>query len=600
MASITSWTRLEPRARQEEMGTALQARVWDPLWLLARQWQVGELTAENAGSPVAARIDAECAQPTRYMAGTLLGGTADRSRARDFNTCVLPLETLVERERLHEDAPASVEQRYENPRSNLRVAAEAGLHFLRLLAAKDMAEQYRNKYVDTFPLRAPAAAEVSRFDADTQRWFAVVADRVVDGTLLYASLAPLYNTATGTLGDLPREPSIDPTHRDAVTSVAEAWLRWYSALLSELPAGEQASWNAERMEYQFAIAAPLPASGGAELVLEASEYVDGRLDWFAFNARPGTALGATAVVPSNPALLTRTFIPTPIRYPGMPSNGWFEMEDAQVNFGAVDAAPEDLARLLLVDFALVYSDDWFVIPVELEVGSLCRVRSLVITDSFGATTAVPHYAAVDAQPSGWRMFCVAAGNSLGADTAAGDVFFLPPTLDGVIESRPAEEVLLLRDEIANMAWAVERVVESASGRPLDRFQLAQERRRREQDDPARETPAPLAPFVYRLASDVPENWIPLVPQRVNAGDRPISIRLRSNGAPSTLRGRVIDPKGVSLFDETVPRAGARVTRTYQLARWIDGSTHLWSGRRTGVGQGEGSSGLRFDLVEPRK
>ena len=47
-----------------------------------------------------------------------------------------------------------------------------------------------------------------------------------------------------------------------------------------------------------------------------------------------------------------------------------------------------------------------------------------------------------------------------------------------------------------------------------------------------------------------------------------------------------------------PNKGIRVTRSYQFTRWIDGSSHLWIGRRKGVGSGEGSSGLRFDSLEP--
>ena len=49
--------------------------------------------------------------------------------------------------------------------------------------------------------------------------------------------------------------------------------------------------------------------------------------------------------------------------------------------------------------------------------------------------------------------------------------------------------------------------------------------------------------------------------------------------------------------EEVPRACARITRAWQLARWTDGSTHLWIGRRKQPGRGEGSSGLRFDVIE---
>jgi hypothetical protein len=63
-------------------------------------------------------------------------------------------------------------------------------------------------------------------------------------------------------------------------------------------------------------------------------------------------------------------------------------------------------------------------------------------------------------------------------------------------------------------------------------------------------------------------------------------------------GRVLGTGPLAIHDEEVPRAGARVTRAYQYARWIDGSTHLWVGRRKEPGRGEGASALRFDAAEP--
>ncbi len=36
MASITGWTRIEPRSRDATLATTLTARLYDPLWLLAR------------------------------------------------------------------------------------------------------------------------------------------------------------------------------------------------------------------------------------------------------------------------------------------------------------------------------------------------------------------------------------------------------------------------------------------------------------------------------------------------------------------------------------------------------------------------------------
>ena len=65
------------------------------------------------------------------------------------------------------------------------------------------------------------------------------------------------------------------------------------------------------------------------------------------------------------------------------------------------------------------------------------------------------------------------------------------------------------------------------------------------------------------------------------------------------RGRVlVDTDPLRLEEEEVPRSGTDVVRTFQLARWIDGRYLLWSGRHRLTGEGEGSSGLRFDSVSP--
>ena len=123
--------------------------------------------------------------------------------------------------------------------------------------------------------------------------------------------------------------------------------------------------------------------------------------------------------------------------------------------------------------------------------------------------------------------------------------------------------------------------------------------------------APATPVRYRFGSSVPEYWVPLIPtQTLQAGGQP-SNRLRRGVLPAEPvdtsgegivtpgpRGRVLQPdRELLLYDEEVPREGARVTRAFQYARWTDGSTFLWIGRRKRTGRGEGSSGLRFDFVE---
>ncbi len=139
MPSITSWMRLEPRSRNAEMNTSLQARIYDPLWLLARQWQLGEFQGEDNGSPVMARWRAEAARLTRYHSGAIAPNT--RVKPRSYDGSRMPLETLVERETIRPatDQTAKPEK--------LRLAAEAGQQFLRMLEQQPLSRDYRDAFI---------------------------------------------------------------------------------------------------------------------------------------------------------------------------------------------------------------------------------------------------------------------------------------------------------------------------------------------------------------------------------------------------------------------------------------------------------------------
>jgi hypothetical protein len=73
--------------------------------------------------------------------------------------------------------------------------------------------------------------------------------------------------------------------------------------------------------------------------------------------------------------------------------------------------------------------------------------------------------------------------------------------------------------------------------------------------------------------------------------------LRTDGAPGIIAplGRLL-AIDVPLFEEEFAREGIKVERKYRLARWADGSTHLWVARRKEIGATVGSSGLQFDRV----
>jgi hypothetical protein len=574
--------RLEPRIRETGMSAGLQARVYDPLWLLARQWQFGEFQGEDNGSPAAARWRGEVSPLTRYHAGPLSGPLVEGQR---FDGATMPLETLVERERVR-PARGGAER--------LRFAAEAGQQFLRRLEQQAATNRYRPTLKARYPFAPLRPEDRGALDADTLSFLEVVMPRVPDGRELYAVLSAALRPPGGLPGALPADWGIAAADVPAVTAASLWWLQWYETLLSEPADGSAAAWSAERMEYTFAVGARMQTG---EKVLTAREYYSGRTDWHDFDLNPGASLRAD-LDPSG-AVMTQTIVPAPVSYRGMPAARFWEFEDAQVDFGAVDAGPEDLARLLLVEFAITYGNDWFVMPVDLPVGSLCRADSLVVTNTFGERFIIRSSAEAGGQAASWRMFQLAQPALDTNSVMNAGLFLLPPSLVRSVESRPVEEVLFLRDEMANMAWGVERVIESPAERPLDRFQ-----QQRYVATPASEQTSDT--LTYRLATEVPDYWIPLLPVQSPAGLRlRRGMLLEPDGVrePARARGRILVPDpatgdGLSIFEEEIPREGIRVTRSYQLTRWQDGSTHLWIGRRKGVGSGEGSSGLQFDTATP--
>ena len=581
MASITSWIRLEPRGRNAEMNTSLQARIYDPLWLMTRQWQLGEFQGEDNGSPVMSRWRGESGRLTRYHGGLLTPNSMVSGSS--YDTRRTPLETMVERERVRPVAdPIAVPEK-------LRLAAEAGQHFLRMLGQQPLSRDYRPAFVRHYPLPALTPGQRAGLDADSLSFVDLMAGRVADGRRLYADFHP----AGGGGPVIPEALQIVPADLAEVKNAAGLWVGWYEALFSE-PDAANASWLPERLEYAFSVGTRL---GDGERVLTSPEYSEGRLDWYDFDLNPEGSLGGAA--DNAMTDVVGTAIPAPVSFRGMASPRFWEFEDAQVNFGAVDAGPTDLVRMLLVEFALAYGNDWFVIPVELPIGSLYRTHSLVITDTFGVRTLIQPSSVLPAPHSDWRMFQQSHTRGSGRPKPAANLFFLAPAVIKSLESAPVEEVLFLRDEMANLAWGVERLVESASEQPFNRFEAAEEKRRHSPEQAAPVTP-PSGARRYRLSTEVPEYWVPLVPVRAGQGLR---LRrgavLKTDGTQQAVHamGRLLTPdpgKPLELFEEEVPREGVRVSRNYQYTRWFDGSTHLWIGRRKQVGRGEGSSGLRFD------
>lgn len=591
--SLVTWSRLEAMPYTPDLQPGLQAQLADPLWMLARQWQMSEFEGEDAGTPVDVRISGEQAPLGRVLLGPVDGNAA--RRAVDFAAQSLPLETLVEQE-------GGVRAR------DARAAAMSGLQFARTLEEEKQASLVP-VFARAYPLEVGGEAERDEVDTQGAAWRILVRGRAIDGHALARALRPFVD-ASGKLSGLPAQPSLSAAQAEGVKKAAERWLRWYEDALSEGPSGSGTpeAWRPRRQEYALAASARL---SDTSVNLIADEYASGELDWFSFRADTAPSLGEPQVAVKPVSVQPRPMLPSAVRFPGMPADRYWEFEDTSVSVGAIEAGPTDLGRMLLAEFALVYGNDWFIVPLPLPAGALFRTKRFVVRDTFGVETLVQPSKNTDGTP--WTVFSLSSPSSLASQLNG--VFFLPPALGTRLESDPLEEVALFRDEMANMVWGVERRTQGASGEPMDRYREAAQVIARQALETA-DSDMVTADLVYRLMTTVPENWIPFVavPASPNqpAGSFEISLARRTL-LRTLLDGRTVPvyPKGVllrsdaskpvkddvlHLEDEEVPREGIVVRRTYQYARTPDGRSFVWLGRSKSAGRGEGSSGLRFDAL----
>jgi hypothetical protein len=74
------------------------------------------------------------------------------------------------------------------------------------------------------------------------------------------------------------------------------------------------------------------------------------------------------------------------------------------------------------------------------------------------------------------------------------------------ESDPIEQLLLVRDETANMACGVEHIVQGASGAPVDRASVP--------PAPAASSDVTSPVLRYQLGTSVPDSYIHVIPHRL--------------------------------------------------------------------------------------
>lgn len=601
---VTFWNRLEGRPRADNFERAQRAEVRDPLWMLCRQWQMGEFRGDDAGSPIFAKVELETTRLRKYQ---------PRDGAVVPFDDTLPLEAQVEK------LPVSFTQKHlvQGVPADLDVSLDIrllmGRQWLKMI--KPVSAASVPQFIAAYPVHTPdpLAPVDAGICAHPEAWssFQAAAGRCMDGAKLYLHLIAqnTHHAYDGIAALAGKEAEVDP--------IAKRFVEWFERLIYQPKAtSPETAWEDDRLEYRFAASAP---QWKGEKVLVADEYFHGHLDWYNFDVdRERESLGAPDPNAEAPARSTITMLPAQVAFNGMPHTRWWKLEDSRTNFGDVKPDTTDLAKLLLIEFGLVYANDWFLVPFTTNAGSVVNIQGMAVTNVFGERFWID--AAGRGDDEDWQRWAMFNLSIRGDQHRPADLsLLLPPSAQNVLESRPLDEILFLRDEMSNMVWGVERTIPLPSGEPRHGREAAAETRSFHERDLARRLGAPPVPpppaedakVRYQLMTSVPENWVPMIPVHIPGESRETQLQrsamprllVGDTDAPVPVRPRTdllrqgLDqspPVKYVLQEEEVSRAGTRVLRTFQRTRWRDGRAWVWLGVRKQTGRGEASSGLAFD------
>jgi len=602
---MIAWNSLEGRPRTQDFDRALRAETRDPLWMLSRQWQMGEFEGHDGGSLIFAKYSLKTTRLNRY--------SYKGSGAVPYND-QMPLETRVEREPMRVD---------------LALRIQMGQEWFRILneLMGELDPGYREPYIEFYGFDVPnepqdpssiedkeeiVAYGIQKSNATAWGMLCAVAGRAMDGWSLYQAI----------LNQDYLQDQIIPD-QGLLQAAADLFLTWYDNLYNQPNATlADDAWSPPHLEYQFACSAPDPDAGqSAPIKLVADEYYQGTLDWYSMDlANNGFDLSDQEGFDFNDDVTghdVHSLIPSGMDFEGMPAPRWWQFESHKVDFGGMDVATTDVSKLLIQEFASTAADNWHIMPFEVPVGTIMDMEGIEVRDCFGTRTYIQH-ANLENQASweDWNLFSFAK-----LDEAAGyndTRLFVPPAVASNMESEPLEKVSFIRDEMANMVWGVEAIVPNELGGGMDGREASSAFKEflEPYAEPTNTTPVSnTAKIMFRLGTAMPENWIPFLPAQ--SGESTRAIRLQRSAMPRDTPGYlepVVEPRTDLLrigFDqnpteryflneEEVTKAGTIVQRTWQRARWSNGQTYLWQGRQKKTGKGPGSSGLQFDQLLPKE
>lgn len=518
------YRRLEPDPQARSFAAGFAAAVHDPVWFLARQWQLGEHQGENATTPVMVELTA---------VHTPIAPTAERP---DRDPKSVPVEAIVEAEL---DDWWTIGRRI---RIGTTVAARAGL---------------------------------DATTADPARLFTGPPPPFDD---LDRRLPPPYERLAGGFDGLA-------LWRDrAELGLADAVFAGLG-----IPAPYGSHWLTDELVYEADFPLGHPAAGRQ---LRLNRHRGGRVDWFSADTHADPA--TPAFEPEGRTVPTVSY-PTALHYPGAPRSRWWEIEDAAVDIGGYPPDTSHFATALLIDLVASHSDDWFVFPVDAQVGHVVTLDRPVVTDSFGQTYEL-------APPDDWWLF-----RTTGLDDRSLVVWLRALT---PIEGRPVEDVLLGLDEYSNVLWAVERRVGGHTLAPPERTPEQEAANPTLAPPDRRGAPDARRRFVYVPGRHAAPYWHPYQIEDVTGADgqprrRFVQRRLADLArvepellpAPSA---QVLRDDNREIIHEvapaTVPSIGVVLERRHVLARDVVGNPVLWRQRRRSPFLSPPGHAMRFDVL----
>ena len=489
--------KIETHARKADYSDALSFEISDPLWTLGRQWQFGRFQANNCGSAVQTKINVRkrdicCSVNKHGDKMPLYSWGFDPSTEKEN---LPPLEYEVER----------------RPRKiDLYARVESAQHFLGMKALLKEKDTLLKALVAAFPLDPIIPEDADSLEETTIRantkldkFYRYYKSRCFDGYKLYLA------------NKIPS--SSNQKRMDDALKEYKEWFRkkYLPDVATDL------FWNDKKLGYEVGMYSD-------DTLYVAEDYHTGRLSWYSFDYREWLDRGSYG--PSE--WKTLTAIPTSATFPAAPNRRLWEFENRRVQFN--DWRNDDtsaLASSVILQYTMMYSNDWMIVPLETEVGCVLNVDSIEVKDSFGRTFTIRDSAEqADARKDNywkkehsfinhWAMFTNADLDAYTYERFDSDHGLLcPPTLQRVEQGAPVEEVQFLRDEMANMVWGIEERVSDGCGSSLDSrshsdkvIAIIDEERRVDDSDVIRPKDAD---YSFLIENRVPLHWIPFIPEKV--------------------------------------------------------------------------------------